>query len=196
MKKMLVFFLLLSAGMQAQEHPIISFFTARTVSDNVLLTWNIVGGNNCNGIEIEHSADGQNFQIVGNIPGICGEQAEDEPYTFLHEKPVENHVNYYRLKLGGQGFTTPLAHNFYKVGEDGFTFFPNPSQENIQIYISDQYPDAQLEIIDMNGKVVFDGQVQAGVLEDVSLLGLNSGNYIIRLRNENKLISSKKMIRL
>ena len=196
MKKILLLFLLIGQTSLGQEHPIIAFFTAQSSNDQVLLTWNIIGGNNCNGIDIFHSANGVDYDQIGNIPGICGALDEDEPYRFVHEDPAPNQVNYYKLLLGGQGYTTPLLFTFYQTGKDGFTFFPNPSTDNIQLYISDDFQNTSIEIIDMNGKVVYDSEQQSGRLRDISLIDLESGTYIIRMRQDNTLISSKKLIRI
>jgi hypothetical protein len=192
----LLFFLAGPTIQFAQEHPIISYFKGDVVSDKIVLTWNIIGGNNCNGITIFHSADKINYVEIGSIPGICGAQSESEPYRFTHLDPAENQINYYKLQLGNQGFTTPLALTFYPTNEKAFVFFPNPSNDQLFLFVDAIYQNSEIEIFDSKGSKVLGQAVKAGNLVEISPLSLEAGNYLIRLRDGNTLISSQKMIRI
>lgn len=191
-----IVFLFFVSGIFSQENPIIAFFKGQVFNDNVLLTWNIVDGNNCNGIIIYHSLDGQSFSEVGSIPGLCGAVDENEPYQFIHENPEANQHNFYRLGLGGQGFTSIIDITFYKTGESGFIFFPNPSTEYIELFINDNYRDASIEIIDSNGKRIMEEKIPSGSLIQIPTITLNAGIYILRMRNGNELISSERLVKL
>lgn len=179
-----------------QSHPIISFFNGEAYNNQVLLTWNIVGGNNCNGIIIYHSSDNITYNEIGEIPGICGEIIDSEPYSFLHSNPNENQLNYYKLQLGNQGFTTPLEVFFYNTKDIGFTLFPNPSEDLINIYISNAYKNATIEVYDLNGKQVLTNKYVSGVLNPLYIGKWEAGSYIIRLLNDNKVIGTDRIIRL
>jgi hypothetical protein len=180
----------------SQFHAIISFFNGEAYNDQVLLTWNISGGNNCNGIIIYHSSDNISYTEIGEIPGLCGEIIDSEPYSFLHSNPNENQVNYYKLQLGSQGFTTPLEVLFYNTNDIGFTVFPNPSEEVVNIYINNAYQNASIEVFDMNGKQILINNYVSGVLNPIYIRDWESGTYLIRLLNDNNIIGTDRIIRL
>lgn len=104
---------LISLILQAQQvHPIVSGFSGINVRNTIRLNWTIIGGNTCNGTLIQRSSDGNTFETIGEIAGICGSPEVDVPYVFIDENPEANQTNYYRLELGSQGFTTPLKVDF------------------------------------------------------------------------------------
>jgi len=197
-KSTLLFLILLIpiSGVFAQSHPILSFFNGEAYNDEVLLTWNISGGNNCNGIIIYHSMDDISYTEIGEIPGLCGEIIDSEPYSFLHTDPTKNQLNYYKLQLGSQGFTTPLEVLFFNTNEIGFTVFPNPSEDLVNIYINGVYKNATIEVFDIHGKQVFSAEYSSGVLNPLSIGEWESGSYIIRLLNNNTVIGTDRIIRL
>ncbi len=182
--------------MTAQDHPIISFFNGSIFNDLILLNWNIIGGNTCNGIIILHSADNINYVEVGSIAGICGEVSDSEPYSFLHTDPVPNQFNYYKLNLGGQGFTTPLEVLFYKTGEDGFTIYPNPSTEYFNLYVSAVYQDASIEVFDSNGKIILIQSVPSGELIQIFTQDWSGGNYVIRIKDGDSTVGNDRHVHL
>lgn len=187
---------LFTVVLKAQDHPILSYFKGEVYGNQVVLTWNISGGNNCNGITIYRSSDSINYSEIGSIPGICGALDEDEPYRFSDENPAENKLNYYKLKLGNQGFTTPLSVLFYKTQESGFVFFPNPSSDEISVFVNGFYQNSTIVIYDVSGKKVSEQKVIPGTLMQFTPVQFESGNYIIQLVDGNSVIGSQKMIRI
>lgn len=192
----IVTLLFFKQSVAAQEHPIISFFNAEVYNEQVLLNWNIVDGNNCNGINILRSSDNINYEVIGDIPGVCGAILEEEKYLFIDESPLKNQVNYYKLQLGGQGFTTPLSIDYYETKENGFVVFPNPSSDILYLYINGVYTESAIEIIDLNGKLVFDQNVESGTLFKLEPITLRTGTYILRLKDGSEIVGSSKIIRL
>ena len=181
---------------KAQDHPIISYFTGDVYNDQILLSWNIVDGNNCNGINILRSADDSIYTVIGNIPGICGAVSDLEKYSFLDENPLKNQINYYKLQLGGQGYTTALSIAFYETNEKGFIVFPNPSNDIFYLFISDVYTESEVEIIDVNGRQVYNEKVNSGSLIEINPVSIRSGTYILRLKNGDDVVGSDRIIRL
>jgi hypothetical protein len=70
-----------------------------------------------------------------------------------------------------------------------FNVFPNPVNDQLQIIIDDNIV-YNVEIIDITGKQVYNGQVQNNSIVDMS--NLDSGNYLVRLVNEN----NQKVVRV
>lgn len=181
---------------RGQEHPIISFFKGDVYNEQIILSWNIIGGSNCNGIKILHSTDSTTYNEIGFIPGICGAVTDAEPYLFSHTNPAVNQINYYKLKLGNQGFTTALAISFYTTDKKGFQFYPNPSSDKIFLFVNTIYTQSEIEILDASGRQVYFQKVDSGRLIEFSPPDMNAGNYIIRLKNGSNIIFSQTMIRL
>lgn len=180
----------------AQEHAIISYFNGTVYNDQILLTWNIVDGNNCNGINILRSPNDSVYTTIGVIPGVCGAVSDEEKYSFLDENPFKNQVNYYKLQLGGQGFTTPLSISFYETNEKGFIVFPNPSSDVFYVYINEIYTESEVEIIDLDGRIIFNEKLNSGSLLELNPTSIGAGTYILRLKNGNEVIGSDRFIRL
>ena len=199
MKKYLflgLFLFTLHALSIAQSHPIISYFNGKVFNDEVLLSWNIIGGNSCNGIIILHSDDNINYTEIGSIPGICGEIIGSEAYSFSDESPSTNQINYYKLQLGIQGFTTPLEVAFYKTGEKGFVLFPNPAESKINLYVNSNYQNVSFEVFDASGKKINEGNLNSGILSPLDISTWDAGNYIIRLLSESTIIGSDRIIKM
>jgi len=198
LKRILLFLLISTNGLllNAQDHAIIDFFNGKIFNDQILLSWNIIGGNNCNGITIYHSTDNVDYQEVGSIPGICGAIIDAEPYSFLHINPAPNTLNYYKLKLGSQGYTTPLELMFFKTGDKGFTFYPNPVKEYFNIYISETNQNPRVEVFDTSGKKYISRNVVSGLLVQIETTKLISGMYIIRVSDGNDIVSSSQLVHL
>ena len=71
--------------------------------------------------------------------------------------------------------------------------YPNPSDGNFVITLKNSdYNNASIEITDMSGKVIMDNIITKDNNIDVEIL--NSGVYIITLKNDNKTISSNKIV--
>jgi len=69
------------------QSPILDKFDVTANHQQVFISCTIGSGNVCNGIEIWRSMDSINFNIVGDIPGICGSLAEPVNYYFIDENP-------------------------------------------------------------------------------------------------------------
>ena len=106
-----VLFFVLSAPLgvaYAQNEDVVLNFSATEFNGKVLLTWSVTQGNTCNGILILHGTDTLNYSQIGSIEGICGSTAEVIKYQFTDISPNVNQTNYYRLSLGGIGFSYPV----------------------------------------------------------------------------------------
>ena len=94
-----------SAPLSAQNEDVIEYLNASEFNGKVLLSWSIMQGNTCNGIQILHSTDSINFSQISSIEGICGSTQQSISYSFTDLSPEKNANNYYRLQLGGLGFS-------------------------------------------------------------------------------------------
>lgn len=198
MKKLFLSFILFSGislhGI-SQDHEILSYFFGLIKDDLIILKWGITGGSTCNGILINHSIDDINYEQVGEIPGICGSQIAEVPYTFIHDSPVSGQKNYYKLELGLQGSSTPLIITFYNTGENGYLLFPNPGTDFMQIIVTGNGEPIELLFRDVNGKIIGDINSNAGVVTSIHTEGWVSGVYLISIYKSDDLIASPRWVK-
>ncbi len=197
--KKLFLLVLLFAGISlqglSQEHEILSYFFGLIKDDIIILKFGITGGNTCNGILINHSTDDINYVQVGEIPGICGSQITEVPYTFIHDNPVSGQKNYYKLELGLQGSSTPLIITFYNTGEDGYILFPNPGRDIMQILVTGNGEPVELLFRDVSGKTIGNLNSASGKLISIPTQDWISGIYFISIYKSGELISSPRWVK-
>jgi len=168
-------------------------FSAFEYQGEVYLSWTIVRGNTCNGIQIERSSNNQFFDVVGDIPGICGSAEFDQTYNWIDRSPISNATNYYRLELGLTGHSESVSVEVISLPDGGYQVRPNPMVNNGLIYFRNSSgKEHLLEIYDMSGRPVgqystFSNhfQIEAGAL--------SQGLYVFLIRNSdnNSAISGK-----
>lgn len=178
----------MSLELQGQGLTFISDLELVEVNDGVFVNWTIDSGYTCQGVDVLHSIDGNNFDEVGHIFGVCGSLTKPVAYSFLHEDPIENEVNYYRLKINGYGYSEILNIFILKVPDEGVLIYPNPVVQNT-VRFKFNNPNAQqlyIQIIDSNGKISWEGSSTQSEIElDVS--NLIKGVYKVRVISEEEL---------
>lgn len=135
-----------SAPLSAQNEDVIEYLNASEFNGKVLLSWSIMQGNTCNGIQILHSTDSINFSQISSIEGICGSTQQSISYSFTDLSPEKNANNYYRLQLGGLGFSWIVSVEVIDLGINTSIVRPNPlsktsellfdNEANFEVFIS------------------------------------------------------------
>ena len=135
-----------SAPLSAQNEDVIEYLNASEFNGKVLLSWSIMQGNTCNGIQVLHSTDSINFSQISSIEGICGSTQQSISYSFTDLSPEKNVNNYYRLQLGGLGFSWIVSVEVIDLGMNTSIVRPNPlsktsellfdNEANFEVFIS------------------------------------------------------------
>ena len=135
-----------SAPLSAQNEDVIEYLNASEFNGKVLLSWSIMQGNTCNGIQVLHSTDSINFSQISSIEGICGSTQQSISYSFTDLSPEKNANNYYRLQLGGLGFSWIVSVEVIDLGMNTSIVRPNPlsktsellfdNEANFEVFIS------------------------------------------------------------
>jgi hypothetical protein len=183
------------ANSASAQHTILDDFSVFQFEDEVYLSWVIGRGNTCNGITIERSTDGQFFEEIGHIPGICGSPDFAQPYSHSDKHPAKNQVNYYRLELGLQGYSEVRSVEFVYVGNEGFQIRPNPAVDQFRILFNNRLGHQhQLEIFSVSGALVEQHQSDSNQFE-LNVSNMNGGLYLLRLTNtQNQRVHSGRLI--
>lgn len=160
---------------------ILAEFSLRQVDDRVQVNFAIKGGAQCNGVELERSGNGADFEVVDFIPGICGGTDRTEYYTVVDEEPVTNRESFYRLQLGQQERTQVLSITFVSL-KDGFRVFPNPAVDFTLIRFNNpQEREHELYIFDSKGLLI---EMARGITSNevfMDLSNYSSGMYYFTL---------------
>lgn len=181
---LLTYLLIGTVSVLAQNDTILSKFNANVVGDKVLLTWRIKAGNTCNGIDVYRSTDSLNYTLIGSVEGICGNVSFPTDYEYFDVSPVENSKNYYRLGLGGNGFSEVIPIWYFDFSESDHFLSPNPVMENATLrFKNDSGLEVELIIYDMKGQEYFREKTNTDnfVLESSKF---EAGEYLIRLQSE------------
>ncbi|MBK9736336.1 MAG: hypothetical protein IPO92_15810 [Saprospiraceae bacterium] len=144
----------LAINADCQSHYLLDNFKAYKESNRVVLNWTVKKGNTCSGTGILRSTDNINFEVIGEISGICGSQETAKSYSFIDENPVKNKINYYVLELGFSGKTEPsLAIKYLDVSTNGYLLYPNPIDDIGYLYFNNVNNSKHtLRINDASGK--------------------------------------------
>jgi len=128
-------FIVLSLGSYSQ-HFILSEFFAFQKEDVVKLQWTIKEGQTCNDINIERSGKHRNFDKIGEISGVCGSPEQSVTDRFTDSIPLKNRLNYYRLELGSQGYSTAVSVETRFFGDKSYIIQNNPGIDQMTILFS------------------------------------------------------------
>ncbi len=138
-----------------QNENVVLLLRADEFNKNVLLNWSISQGNTCNGIDVFRSIDGVNYTKIGDIEGICGSASEEIDYSFTDLFPVQNSFNFYRLGLGGLGFSYNVKIEIIEIAVNSYQIRPNPvSMDAVLLFKNDASKPAKLKVFNSFGETV------------------------------------------
>jgi hypothetical protein len=168
-----------------QNSDVIEFFNIDEYNGQVYLSWNIRQGYSCNGIKIEHSTDSVNFEEIGSIEGVCGSASASTEYDFTDNTPAQNQVNYYRLHLGGVGYSWVKQSLVIDLSKDNYMLAPNPIVESSILYFDNDAGDlSTLNIYNFFGELV-SSTITFNDFFPFNQLILSEGNYLFTITMSN-----------
>lgn len=191
MKKLVAIFLLavssaLSAN--AQVIDITSFFKASENQGKVLLSWQIVTGSTCNGIQIYRGTDSTQLTQIGEIIGVCGSVTEPIDYSFVDENLSKNNTYYYRLEFGTQGFSEILSINVEGLFNGTAQARPNPISTTGKIFYSKtDNKNCTLTLYDAFGRKTIEATTKNNFFT-IDAFGLKNGSYFYTIVSEDGIL--------
>ncbi len=174
--------LLILSSSFAQNEAVIGYFNATELNGRVFLTWNIKQGNTCNGVKVEHSVDSVNFAEIGSIEGVCGSNSANVAYEFTHHNPTLNAVNYYRLLLGGVGYSWVISEKLVAINELGYTIAPQPITEKSTLYFENPNNKEHRFIVSSLSGGIVHSELSLGEQINLGELKFRSGIYYFELQ--------------
>ncbi len=179
-----ILFLLLGKS-SAQEIPTVEEFELVHVNNEVSIFFTIGKGYTCNGIDILRSNDGITFESIGDISGVCGSITSPISYSFVDNQPIQNKTSYYKLNLGGLGFSETKSITVLSTTDIGYILTPNPIQESGVVHFSNVNNEMfEILIVDLSGHLV---QLSTTRGQNITIKtdNLYNGFYTFVLRNES-----------
>lgn len=150
------------------------FFTSRLHENTVKLDWSTASETDNAGFEIQKSADGKTWEILGFVEGK-GNSAERNVYAYQDDSPYDG-VNYYRLKQvdynGAYEYSDTEIVQY--LSESHYTLYPNPTSGKVTI---DSPKEDVLIIYNSLGLKISEMKVKKGD-NLVDLSGYRNGVYM------------------
>ncbi len=155
-------------------------FKGKIEEEGNILAWSTASEINTHYFELEHSINGQDFQMIDRVEAM-GNSNEVVEYEILHQNPPLG-INYYRLHQvdldGAESYSEPLALN--NRSSKFISISPNPVQNTLNINITDN-EDKIGTIYNIQGKEIFTFSIKNNTPLDVS--HLPKGMYYIKVFN-------------
>jgi len=159
-----------------------SFDAQRNTNNNdVLVTWETQQENNSSSFEIERAIGNTTFQSIGSV-AAAGTSGSLKTYTFSDKTNIGNTVSLYRIKMIDKDGAFTYSKTKTVSGSNAkfdFAIFPNPSNGNVSVTVKGLYEPADVNLIDMSGRVL-----SSAILNNTNTTQLNNlqnGIYFIRV---------------
>ena len=72
--------------------------------------------------------------------------------------------------------------------------FPNPSTNGFSVYVQSQFPSSQMQVIDLNGRVIYSKTIENNFTQTFSKDLFAKGVYLIRIMSNDSIITKKLII--
>lgn len=133
-------------------------FTATKVNDYTKLEWKTQNEVNVSHFQIERSANGTSFVVIGNEQAV-GMSNSTQTYSFADPKAVTA-TAYYRLRMvdvdGKFTYSQVLVVRAGNSTGDGLNVFPNPATTTAAVFIKSGITGtATIRVLSMHGATVF-----------------------------------------
>jgi len=162
---------------------------ARLLENNVELTWQTASEVNTSRFEVQHSANGINWntltevQAAGNFAGL-------KNYRFLHAQPSAG-INYYRLKmvdLDGTFAYSKIVNVLNTRSTLNAYLYPNPSSGNVSFGTVNAL---NVAVYDLSGNAVVR---KNGATDKLDLSSLRTGIYMVSWSDENNQKFTQRLV--
>ena len=154
----------------------LSKFNVKKTEKSVMLSWATASEKNNDHFEIQKSANGTEFQTIGQVKG-SGTNLSGASYNFEDKNPSVG-IAYYRLKqVDDDGKYAYTAVRSILFGKSKIAVFSTIAKDRISLTVSDDQI-VPFDIINLNGQKVLAGKAIGQYTIDVS--NLHSGIYFIR----------------
>ena len=177
----LLFLILSYLPVKAQVDSVFANFSGQQAGDEVLIYFTVKGGIQCTDVRLERATDQQNFEVIYELPGVCGNPSKDESYIITDPSPIANLSNYYRLEMGSLGiYSAIIKVDFFQVGPGEIIIQPNPCTKCSFYFPNRRRENCSITLYDYNGKKVLETNSSEETYQFSAIS--SSGVYLIEIR--------------
>ena len=170
----------LAAGAQSGEHPFLESYDLTVQEGRVLVQWVMQGGATCDGSAVERSTDGERFETVHRLEGLCGDPAVPVPYSWADADPPELSTLHYRIAFAAEGRSSVKRVRFDQLNRSTHRLYPSPTAGPCSLLL--RVPESarvDLRIFDAQGRPVMERRGAAGRWHAIDLTGHAAGLYTV-----------------
>ena len=172
-------------------------FSADCLSDKALLEWATASETNNDYFTVERSTDGEVFAAIATVASQ-GNAYKIQRYEFTDPAPFAG-MNYYRLRqtdLDGQTSLAGLTSVRCAGNTINVELYPVPAQDYLIVFFDPAAGSAELNVIDVLGRVVISKQVLADDPWEVrlDLSNLEGGLYHVVVQ-QGELVSKLRFVK-
>ena len=161
-------------------------FNATIANGQSQLYWQTNGENNTDNYEIEYSADGAKWMILGTQKA-GGNSAAVLRYSYTHNNLLKG-IHYYRIKqndLNGTYSYSNIVWLVYKPVSNDMVVYPNPVLQNEVNVLLPQ--TALVQLYNSAGALVYSQKLSEGK-QQIDVKNLAKGTYILKAGHDVKQI--------
>ena len=153
------------------------YFNGEAKQEGNLLTWRTAAEIDNEGVEIQHSINGVNWEKLTFVQGQ-GNSSQIREYTYLHYRPQAG-IHYYRLKQidfdQSYTYSTVIAVLTTQT-ESEINVYPNPTSGEINIQGTESISN-EVQILDQQGVILKNLNLSS---QQIDLTDLPKGVYYLR----------------
>lgn len=170
-------------------------FKAAAREHEVALEWSTADESNSSHFDIQRSANGSTWDVIGTIEAAHTSQ-ERTNYNAIDAAPL-NGDNLYRLRMvdrpqdGGEGafaYSKIVRVEFEK--NELFSFYPNPAADRLQLTETALKNAVSVELLDRTGKTVLE---TAKPSPEISIGHLSAGIYVLQITGRDGAVTSRQV---
>lgn len=159
-----------------------SGYDVKCMDKGALLTWTTSSEQNSDRFDVQKSSNGVDWTTIGSVKA-AGTSTTQKNYQFVD---LNGGAAFYRImqvdKDGRSAYTTIKATNC-KVAQYDVILYPVPARDKLNVVIkSETSTSTGLQVIDMNGKVVYRASAQLNPGNNniaINVSALPGGQYIL-----------------
>jgi len=158
------------------------FLRANRQNEGVELDWQTASEEDNAFFQVEHSTNGREFYVIGELPGK-GTTTTANEYHFQHSKPA-NGINYYRLKqvdYDGKFEYSRIVSVIVRQ-EEPITIFPNPTDG--PLFVKGFAEGSMARVTDTSGRLVWENSLPENGMIDLG--GNPKGFYFVEITSANQ----------
>lgn len=162
----------------AQRSDILENLEVFQIEGKVQISATVKSGYSCLGMNFQRTNDTTVlFQSIGSIEGVCGNSTQSMRYDFIDENPPKNSIIYYRVQLGGVGYSEILSIIIYDTGNAKYLVMPNPAKNSCQIYFNNEFNKShRLRLVNQFGLELLNSESSNDIFQ-LNLKDFTAGVY-------------------